>query len=296
MKNVINRCISTSFIMFIFMFFCLTAQAASKIAFERGDSIWVANIDGTSVKKLTTGSQPDISPDGTRVAFNTNDSKTTPERHIAIVELASGKVTVFSKVPSKYSFDPAWSPDGKTLLFSTLIDNDWQLAQINADGSSYRLIPHTNNFYAPTWSADGKTFFCQNLDSIDQRSLDGTQIKKWNVRAILPNSSMNSSSSLNASPNGKMLLLEADMEEDSNRKDWDGPPPALWLLDLATDKTTRLTDAGVFAWSPYWITSEDFIFISQAEKEKQPSLYRRSIKDSKAVLILKNVQTPSISR
>ena len=294
MKTVINRYISTSLILLVSVFFCLTAEAA-KIAFERGDAIWVANLDGSSAKNITKGSQPAISPDGTRVAFNTNDSQTTPERHIAIIELASGKITIFNKVPSNNSFDPAWSPNSKTLLFSTLTGKDWQLALINADGSHYQLMPHTNNFYAPTWSADGKSFFCQNLDSIEQRGLDGAQLKKWNISTILPNSSMSSSSSLNAAPNGKSLLLEADMSEASNRKNWDGPPPALWLLDLATNKTTRLTETKVFARSPYWITSEEFVFISQGENDKQPSLYRGSIKNKSFVLILKNVQTPSVS-
>ena len=86
----------------IFVYLALITFAAfaagpqRKIAFERGDNVWVANLDGTDAKKIASGSLPNISPDATRLAFNTDaDSKTRPgpERHIAIADLASGKVT-----------------------------------------------------------------------------------------------------------------------------------------------------------------------------------------------------------
>jgi Tol biopolymer transport system component len=41
------------------------------IAFERNNAIYVANLDGTNEKEVADGIFPAISPDGTRVAFNT---------------------------------------------------------------------------------------------------------------------------------------------------------------------------------------------------------------------------------
>jgi Tol biopolymer transport system component len=41
------------------------------IAFERNNAVYVANLDGTNEKKIADGIFPAISPDGTRVAFNT---------------------------------------------------------------------------------------------------------------------------------------------------------------------------------------------------------------------------------
>ncbi len=57
----------------------------------------MADIDGTHPKKIAAGALPEISSDGTRIAFNTEaDAKTRPgpERRIAIADVASGKVTV----------------------------------------------------------------------------------------------------------------------------------------------------------------------------------------------------------
>ena len=74
-----------------------------KIAYERAEKISVADADGTHSKKIAEGALPEISPDGTRVAFNTvGDAKNRPgpERHIAIADVASGKVTVLPNIPS----------------------------------------------------------------------------------------------------------------------------------------------------------------------------------------------------
>src|SRR2546425_988565 len=49
----------------------LAAAAERKIAFCRGDEVWVANVDGAGAKKICSGVWPNISPDGTQVAFNT---------------------------------------------------------------------------------------------------------------------------------------------------------------------------------------------------------------------------------
>ncbi len=65
------------------------------IAFERNNTVWIANLDGTDAKKIADGIFPAISPDGTAVAFNTVEKKdTTYVRHIAVVEISTGKTTV----------------------------------------------------------------------------------------------------------------------------------------------------------------------------------------------------------
>ena len=273
--------------------------AAPMIIFERGESIWIAKLDGTGAKKIVDGSQPEISPDGSRVAYNTNDSQKGVIRHLAIFNLATGKVTKFDKIPSDNSYGPTWSPDSKQLLFNTFIGSDWQIALINADGDGYRVLTATEadkTVYAPAWTADGKSFFSQDIQSIYLMDLDGKVIKKWDIHAIIPNGDMSSASRLSASPDGKSLIMDVDMSGEKNRPDWDGSPPAIWLLDLASGKAKRLTKVGLFAWQPYWINTEDYLFISQGVKEKEPSLYRESINGKLNKPILKDARTPSVSR
>jgi phage major head subunit gpT-like protein len=61
----------------IVLLFALAASLVSvfcgdrHIAFERDQAVWIANVDGTGEKKIADGIFSAISPDGTRVAFNT---------------------------------------------------------------------------------------------------------------------------------------------------------------------------------------------------------------------------------
>src|SRR5207247_10447326 len=107
---------------FVLAGFSVTAFCGDRhIAFERKDAVWIANIDGTGEKKIADGIFPAISPDGTRVAFNTVEkmSDTTYVRYIAAVEVATSKVNVFKDVPGGNSYYPSWSSDGNRILFQT---------------------------------------------------------------------------------------------------------------------------------------------------------------------------------
>jgi len=103
---------------------CFSASAFPAdrhIAFERNNAVYVANLDGTNEKKIADGIFPAISPDGTCVAFNTVEktSETTYARHMAVADVATGKMNVFKDVPSENSYYPSWTADGKQILFTT---------------------------------------------------------------------------------------------------------------------------------------------------------------------------------
>src|SRR4029450_7808868 len=143
------------------LFFLVGASAAlagpQMIAFERKDAVWIANLDGTGEKKIADGIFPAISPDGTRVAFNTVEKTSDPSyaRHMAVVDVANGNVTVFKDVPSDNSYYPRWSADGKQILFTTRPKEVWDLVTINADGTNFRVLkPGEQNAvtrYSPIW-------------------------------------------------------------------------------------------------------------------------------------------------
>src|SRR4030095_5906426 len=188
-------------------FSALNHAAERKIAYEHGDNVFVADIDGTHQKKIATGALPEISPDGTRVAFNTSeDSKTRPgpERHIAVADVATGKVTVLKDIPSDNCFGPVWSPDGSKLAFSIMAEKEWQLGLVNVDGSGFRFVKNAalrnDALGAAEWARDGKSIFCHDLDNIYQIDLDGNVLKKWALSKLLNDARMNSAAGTNVSP------------------------------------------------------------------------------------------------
>jgi TolB protein len=290
-----------------FLFGCLafstfTSAAQRKIAYEHRENTFVADTDGTRQKKIAEGALPEISPDGTRVAFNTvADAKTRPgpERHIAVADTASGKVTVLKGIPSDNCFGPVWSPDGSKLAFSIMADKEWQLGLVNVDGSGFRFVKNAglrrDALGAPEWARDGKSIFCHDLDNVYQIDLDGNVLKKWELSKILTDASMNSGDRLSISPDGKMLLIDVDCGSEHERKNWDGPQPAIEKFDLASEKAVRITGKDDFVWEPFWLSNDEFLCIMQKENENDASIYRMSLDGKSMKLLVKHARTPSAS-
>ncbi len=277
------------------------ADAPRKIAYARGNTIYVASLDGSGAKKVVTGAWPDLSPDGTKLAFNTEDpSGKTPDRAIAVVDLATGKAANIPNIPSKNCHSPVWSPDGKRLLFQIHADNDWHVGMIGADGSDFRFVkradPANHSFYSVVWAPDGNGFYCQDLDTIYHLGLNGALQEQWEIAKLFAKGGMSSGSRLAVSPNDGALLVDVEMDEDVARKDWDGPPPAIWSLNLATGRATRLTPKGLFAWEPCWVSGDAFLCLVQPVSAKEPSIYRMSADGKTRQALIKNARDPSVSR
>jgi len=100
---------------------------------------------------------------------------------------------------------------------------------------------------------------------------------------------------IDVSPNGKFLLLSIDMGEEHNRKDWDGPPPALWTFEIATQKAVRVTPKKLFGWDGCWIDNDNILFLSQPAGEKSASLYRMSIDGKDLKRLIADARIPSVS-
>src|SRR3954447_6933608 len=192
--------------------------APTKLAFEKSDAVWVANIDGSGAKKIANGQSPALSPDGTRLAFNTVQAVGQPaHRKIAVADLATQQVKVFDEVPSDNCLQATWSHDGQRLLFYAYVENEMRIAVMNADGSDFKFISKTGaehqNYWSATWAHDGQSFFGQDMENLYQLSLDGSVMKKWPIEQLVPHGGMSGNVRLNISPDGKTLLLDVEMDE-----------------------------------------------------------------------------------
>ncbi len=192
--------------------------ASRTIAFERNNSVWIANLDGTREKKIADGIFPAISPDRTRVAFATVEkSDTRYVRHIAVVEIVTGNTTTFENVPSDNVYYPQWSPDGKRILFTLRQNEVWNLATIAPDGTDFHILKKgaqdQATLYSPCWARDEGSIFCQDMTNIYQVSLDGSILGQWEIERIIPNGGMSGDGRIAVSPDSKRLLLSVDMGE-----------------------------------------------------------------------------------
>ena len=102
-----------------------------------------------------------LSPDATRIAWVQSTAATT-SRQTHIREISGNAPAKLVDIPitgDRTDFDPAWSPDSKTLTFFSGAGEkaQRQLWTVKADGSDPRKITNLNGFAAhPRWSHDGK--------------------------------------------------------------------------------------------------------------------------------------------
>jgi TolB protein len=287
----------------LFAVFGMAAAFAAPqlIAFERQDAIWVTNFDGTGEKKIADGIFPTISPDGTRIAFNTVEktSATTYVRHMAVVEVATGKLNIFKDVPSDNSYYPSWSADGKRILFTTRPHEVWDLVVINANGTDFHVLKsgaqNEVTRYSPVWARDAQSIFCEDMTNVYQLGLDGAVRGQWKINTVVPKGDMSGDGRIDVSPDGRRLLLSIDMGEEANRKDWDGPLPALWAFDLGSQHAIRLTPKKLFGWDGVWLDNNNILFLSRAAGEKEDSIYRMSSDGKNLKRLIKNGRFPSVS-
>src|SRR5262245_11628208 len=119
---------------------------------------WIAvmNAGGSGQRRLPGtdyGEYPSWSPDGKRIAFNSNLSG---EALMYIVDVDGSRVVDLSGVGE--GGQVAWSPDGRSILFASRRDhpdNARDIYVMRPDGSGVRRLTR-GGAETPAWSPDGR--------------------------------------------------------------------------------------------------------------------------------------------
>jgi Tol biopolymer transport system component len=179
-----------------------------RIAFtsnRTGDyELYVARADGAGVRRLTVDARrgygsylPAWSPDGRWIAFSNNSR--TPENAEIYVVRPDGKGLrrlTHTRGNAEILGDdgwPAWSPDGRQIVFSSNRTGDGDVWIMAADGRRERRLTglRRRDDWAPRFSPDGALIAFHSLDERGRSALyvvgaDGTGLRRLGVAGTDP--------------------------------------------------------------------------------------------------------------
>ncbi|MEY2413746.1 MAG: eukaryotic-like serine/threonine-protein kinase [Acidobacteriaceae bacterium] len=133
--------------------------------FQDGD-IWVLDIgSGKDVKLVDNAFNPAYSPDGSRLAVDA--SWAGPRRIWVLDKEGHNPQQVTTDTSEEVAhIAPAWSPDGKEIVFQNLARTKFDIRVVNLESKKMSWI--TNDFFSnvrPAWSASGKFIYFSSYRS-----------------------------------------------------------------------------------------------------------------------------------
>ena len=137
------------------------------------------------LRSIVFVSDPQISPDGSKIAFvhsAIDHDEDKYLRHIWLADTETGKLNQFTNGPSADTY-PRWNPKGDKLLFLSSgrePDKKTQLYTISLRGGEAQLIADTENGVSnPRWSPDGKSIlFNSRVWTEEETESDVKRIKR----------------------------------------------------------------------------------------------------------------------
>ena len=178
--------------------------------------LWLFNLEKKEEKRITQGdftvSDPQWSPDGTRITYSTRPTPKADDGGLSdvwVMNVASGEKKKIEDTAAS-SDNARWSPDGKWIAYTGVTDPDSGVSTsylylVSATGGSPRQLTAKFDLNAgtPVWSRDAKTLY------FSANALEATEIFSADVATGTVTRVSNTGASINLaqiSADGNMLV------------------------------------------------------------------------------------------
>jgi len=212
------------------------ARLTSDIMTDRTRSnIWMVNADGGNHRPLLSGtagySSPRWSPSGDRLAYVSGIAGRGPELYVRWMD--TGQAALLSNLMTAPS-GLTWSPDGTQIAFTAHVQGEEsQLATAPAKPEGAEWAPPVTVIESLHYRSDGRGYLEPGNTHVFVIPAEGGTPRQ------LTSGDFNHGSSLAWSPDGQMLVVSSNREEDweFNRRNTE-----LWSIDVDTGAMRQLTE------------------------------------------------------
>jgi TolB protein len=222
---------------------------------------------------VKNGADPCISPDGKKVAYTVNGKGS--QRFIKIMDLTS-KAVITLNTQNDNCYGAVWSPDGKLIVYNADIDNKWCIEVIGSNNTGPKVLSgKINDSYSPVWLANSKNVAVQDMAKVFVLDISGNVITVYDMKDLqggLPELKDGVGSSsfdqfVIANDNAKIVFSSETDEPGEN-----GPPSAIFIYDIASKKTLRLSPKGYDA-GHIIIKGNNALFTASKHNSSVASIY-----------------------
>ncbi len=228
----------------------VSGQKRYDICYSYGLNLFVfSQVDKREDTLDVIGADPDLSPDGTRVAY-TKLENGGDRRRIMCVDLTNGRTT-FLEPTCKHCYGPVWSPDGKHIVYNDFDGSQWYILLLDPDdkaalASSPRALITTGGFYSPTWSDDGKKLLVHDLTNVFIVDLTGRILDSMPITRLRKDPAISSGSRYLLSRDETNIIFDMDIDASAV----DDSPSAIYVYNRETKKTRKVSPQGYDCFQP----------------------------------------------
>ena len=234
-----------------------TSPCTARREWYEESNLFIISADGRNLQPITSETagdfDPALDPRQRLIAFTSMRISGIPRLHLLTIKdwkslstpQAAPIITVLAPQESNSS-QPAWSPDGKLIVYVKQSSDGSQLWIMNADGTQAQPLSEDDGFYShPRWSPDGKTIVFNYQRT--QKSM--IQVMISDINQFKPRSFIDALSprmDAEFSPDGKWLVYEGWPE---------GGRHSIWYASLDGRNETRVPlklENSSAEFSPVW--------------------------------------------
>lgn len=214
----------------------------------------VAHTIADDVVELLTGEKGIAS---TQIVFS---YKTSSGKELARIDYDGFGFSTFTKNGNINLF-PAWSPDGKRILFSNYENARLNLYILDTENKKIELLSSFKGLnFAPCWSPDG-TKICLSLTKDGNAEIYILDLITKKLRRLTNNWTIDTSPTF--SPNSREIAFVSDRSGN----------PQIYVMNIYGGNIRRLTFTGNYNTSPAWSPRGDIVAYVSRDEENAQQIY-----------------------